>query len=376
MKKKLIVLFFITCLFSCKTFTLISNQQIERNYGITDFELISNQMIVRPIINNKTYSFLFDTGAGFVVNDSLIFKDVDKDKITDFGFVKLPDGSFSKKKNIVLPFKLGYAESENTLFTQLPKYKFLCKNKYVETSGIFGLNYINSVNLNDTFVCLNFTKSRIENFSEIDLNQKLIGFNEIKSKFHLSGVYIFLMIAGKEEKMFFDTGNAGSIILNEESQKFTSKKTFETLGNNYFSFKSKINGQNKLYINEPIKIGDFEYEANVNQTKSISKNNLGIKFIKAFDWVFDFKNEKIYFRKNENEIENTFTKFDYAAMSNDSKLLILLKEKSQTKYNLGDEIVSVNYQKVNANNICELQDLLNKTIDWNTLNLEVISNKN
>ncbi len=371
MKKHILIILLIYSVYSCKTFNLISEQEIKRNFGSTNFQMISNQMIVKPTINGKTYDFIFDTGAGFVVNDSMIYKDVSNEKITDFGFIKLPDGSFTKKKNIVLPFSLGYAKSENTLFTQLSKYKFFCKNKYIETAGIIGLNYINSINLNDTFVCLNFTNNSIDNFSELDLKNKLIDFSEIKSKFHYSGVYVFLNIGGKEKKLFFDTGNAGSLILNEDFKESISKNVFETEGNNYFSFKKKIVGQNKLYANELVKIGSQDFITNVNYSSNISRNNLGIKFIKAFDWILDFKHKKIYFKKNKNDIDNLFKIYNFLTSNVNNRLLIMVKEKSQTKYNLGDEITSVNNTKITPENICEMQDLLNKTEDWNTLNIEI-----
>ena len=55
-----------------------------------------------------------------------------------------------------------------------------------------------------------------------------------------------------------------------------------------------------------------------------------------------------------------------------NKIFINFSLDKISKYNLGDEITSVNNQKVTPENICEMQDLLNKTEDWSTLNLEVI----
>ena len=53
-------------------------------------------------------------------------------------------------------------------------------------------------------------------------------------------------------------------------------------------------------------------------------------------------------------------------------LLISVKEKSQTRFNLGDQIIAVNGHQVLPENICQLMDLLNKTEDWNTLKIETI----
>ena len=80
-------------------------------------------------------------------------------------------------------------------------------------------------------------------------------------------------------------------------------------------------------------------------------------------------------KRNQNTTDSTFKrKVTYYAGVIDGKLEVIVKEKSQTKFNLGDEIVSVNGQKVTTENQCELQDLLNKTEDWSSLQIEVLSN--
>jgi hypothetical protein len=79
-------------------------------------------------------------------------------------------------------------------------------------------------------------------------------------------------------------------------------------------------------------------------------------------------------KRNQNTTDSTFKrKVTYYAGVIDGKLEVIVKEKSQTKFNLGDEIVSVNRQKVTAENQCEIQDLLNKTEDWSNLQIEVLT---
>ena len=125
----------------------------------------------------------------------------------------------------------------------------------------------------------------------------------------------------------------------------------------------------------PVTFGSFNLEAKLNVSTSIKAQNIGIDFIKAFDWLIDYNNNKIYVKRNQNSIESVFKRrVMYYAKVKAEKLEIVVKEKSQTKFNLGDEIVSVNGQKVTAENQCELQDLLNRTEDWNSLQLGVISN--
>ena len=57
-----------------------------------------------------------------------------------------------------------------------------------------------------------------------------------------------------------------------------------------------------------------------------------------------------------------------------NQLKIITKLKSETKYNINDQIIAVNYQKVTPQNICEMQSLLNETNDWNTLQIEILKN--
>jgi len=47
-------------------------------------------------------------------------------------------------------------------------------------------------------------------------------------------------------------------------------------------------------------------------------------------------------------------------------------ELQNSKFNVGDQITAINNTKVTPENISEIQNLLRKTEDWNTLNIEVI----
>lgn len=55
-----------------------------------------------------------------------------------------------------------------------------------------------------------------------------------------------------------------------------------------------------------------------------------------------------------------------------NKILITFCIENESKYKMGDQITSLNNQKITPENICEMQEFLNKTQDWSTLNLEVV----
>ena len=127
----------------------------------------------------------------------------------------------------------------------------------------------------------------------------------------------------------------------------------------------------------PIKIGNQAINSNLNFSSSIKSQNIGIGFIKGFDWIIDYKNKKLFYKKNNNLIETgiKYKNYLYSNVVNDKLLVIIKNSISKSGFNLGDQITSINSKKVTLENICEMQDLLNKTNDWSTLNLEVIPAK-
>jgi hypothetical protein len=85
----------------------------------------------------------------------------------------------------------------------------------------------------------------------------------------------------------------------------------------------------------------------------------------------------LFYKKNKNKIETEIKYknhlYSYAV---NEKLLVALKNSiTNSDFSIEDEIITVNSKKVTRENICEMQDLLNKTINWNTLNLDVIPAK-
>ena len=56
----------------------------------------------------------------------------------------------------------------------------------------------------------------------------------------------------------------------------------------------------------------------------------------------------------------------------DENLFISAKQKLLEQYNIGDQIIEVSNEKISSDNICEMQELLNKTQDWSELGVKII----
>ena len=55
-------------------------------------------------------------------------------------------------------------------------------------------------------------------------------------------------------------------------------------------------------------------------------------------------------------------------------MIISAKQKGFSEFNLNEKIISINSELVTESNICEMNDLLNKTQKWSDLNI-VLANR-
>lgn len=326
-------------------------------------------------LENKKQLFIFDTGAmGTVVFDSTVIAGFKTKKFANFGSQVSADGSKRKNRFFTTQISCGLFESDNKLlsFSSLPKSR--C-SKGTAIKGLIGLDVFFE---NNTSLFLNFTNNEICNLTKEELVDRVkqnAEYKLIKSICKQNQIFVFLEIEGKEYKCKLDTGYAGNIIIPSSPEQHFSNPNKMVLEGNYFTTASSFsNGTETFFEKMPITFEGQNYETKVNVSTSIKAQNIGINFMKGFDWIIDFNNNKVFVKRNSNKIESVFNrKVAYYAMAGE-KLVIVTKEKSQSKYHLGDEIISVNNQKVTTENNCAMQDLLNKTDDWNTLQLEVVSN--
>ncbi|WP_317167550.1 hypothetical protein [Flavobacterium lotistagni] len=371
-RMKVVLVLFFALLASCTAVKYVMNEKIVLKEECID---ISSKGI--PVfeveLENKKQSFVFDSGATTsVVNDSNAIPEFSKKKIARFGSHVGADRKKSQNKLLTVKLQSTIFESENklVLFSQMPQSA--C-SKGLLFKGIVGLDAFFQ---NDFGVFLDFTNQRICNIraSEIKSKSDIDSYKLIKSECNRNQIFVFLKIDGKEHKFKLDTGYSGSIIFPFSNQLDFSQypsKTFE--GAIYSTINNAGKSIDQLYETVPYEISGEKGLTRLSVSSSIKAQNIGINFIKAFDWLIDYQHNKVYIKRNQNPIESQLSrKVTYYAKVYENKLVVSVKEKSQNKYQLGDQIVSVNGQKVTQENLCEWQDLVNKTDDWSTLDLEVI----
>ena len=364
---------------SCKAIKLINSQKITTLKNISNMTFVGKTLSLDVKVDSVNTSFLFDTGAmASIILDTSVVKNFASKKKFDFGStvgangVKIKNSLFSVSLNSVL-FK-----SENKVTTFINKPKSFCSSQKQVTTGIVGLDVFFN---DDLTLFLDFSNKKISNVDESDV-QDIKNRNQmelIESECKNNKIFIFLNINDVKCKFKLDTGYNGNIIMPANDKLKIDKKnlSFELEGAVFNTVSTSTNGSELFYENVSLRLGNFDLLSKLNISTTIKAQNIGIDFIKSFDWLIDYNNNKIYIRKNQNDLEKTYTeKINYYSKIINGKIIVIVKEKSSNKYSLGDEISIINYQKVTTENICDMQKLLKETKDWNTLNLEVIPSKN
>ena len=327
-------------------------------------------------IDNAKTKFLLDTGAGLsILIDSTIVKDFENKEFGSLGSAKGADRKKVKNRFFTVELNCDLFKSESKVLSFINLQPTKCDQGKKSFTGILGMDAF----FNDDFVMqLNFTNNTICNISNSQFQQTLLDnqYQLLRSKCKANQIFVYLNIEGKEYPFKLDTGYTGNIVMPfDEKLEFKNKNKVELEGSVFQTISSHTLGKETMYEKMPVVFGPYDLMSKITVSTSIKAQNIGINFIKAFDWLIDYNHNKIYIKRNQNPIESNFNKkVSYYAKVNQDKLLIVVKEKSQTKYQLDDQIIAVNGQKVTAENQCELQDLLNKTEDWNNLQLEVVSN--
>ena len=204
------------------------------------------------------------------------------------------------------------------------------------------------------------------------------GFMSVKSRQESNRIYICLNIDSIEYDFLFDTGSNGflSIPRHKKTKEYTKtmcttyvdpqyekhkkENDISIVGFNAIDASGRVFDTITIQQTNAITMGDLaSIKGSIDYGTSLLKPIMGMKFISNFDWIIDRYRKKIY-AKQIKEIEYKEISTYYNVDVFDTTLQISLLPVGETKYQLFSIIDSVNGEKVNANNICQMRKLLNK----------------
>ncbi|MDO6596364.1 hypothetical protein Q4512_05520 [Oceanihabitans sp. 2_MG-2023] len=338
----------IICLFcSCsfiKLNKLVNNQDIKFSNQLIPFEISNNRISLKDSVN-----FFLDIGAPNIIYSEKLKSLNIKDSIK-IGELVNSNGKRIENKSIVIELiKNNFFEVNNAVFRVLPN-NTICNDNL----GLIGCElFYNEV------IGLDFKNNIIQKLP-VSFIKNNKDYKELKV-LDFDGYYfiISLSVNGQYLNVKLDTGNPYSLLLTKEDFNKIKTETYSS----YFMNRGKLD----TVFNSRFK--SMENDFIVKSNNYIKRNLMGVQFLKNYNWVLDYTEGKVYYKKNKN---NKITENTNRSIIQDDKLIFYQSNNQSEIYKLGNVINSVDNIIVTEKNICYLNDLLNNKINWSTLNIEFL----
>lgn len=281
------------------------------------FKIINNLIFVPIKVNGTELNFLLDTGVSetilFSLEEKKDFRFINVEKVILRGLGNQTAVEGLKSQNNVLECG-GLKMSSHLLYIVLDPEFNLSSHIGIPVNGIIGNPFFRN-----NLVEINYRKKHIIVYRDIQKNQNKIQkkFSTIpitieKSKPYLKSK-ITLNAQESEVKLLIDIGNSDAVWLFEDSSKNIAipQKNFDDFLGKGFS--GDIEGKRGKI--EKFNLAEFEFKNLIAAfPDSISIKNVtmvtdrmgsvGGEVMKRFNVVFDYKNQKLFLKKNGNFSSN------------------------------------------------------------------------
>lgn len=311
--KKIVILF----LFLLISFPVLGQEGFVFEKGIDKviipFKFINNLIFIPIKVNGVELNFLLDSG----VEETILFSMEDKkevgfsnvEKITLRGLGEEESIEGLKSTNNILEIK-GAKSANHLLYIVLDQSFNLSSHIGIPVNGIIGYNFLKT-----NLVEINYEKKRVTVYRDNEKIRKRIErkFQTVPITIERSKPYIASSIimnsAEIPVKLLIDIGNSDAIWLfenNKRSIKIPAKNFEDYLGK---GFSGDVEGKraqitkftiSKFEFHNPIiAFPDSTSIKNVRMVKDRA-GSVGSEILKRFFVVFDYSNQKMYLKKNNN----------------------------------------------------------------------------
>ena len=359
---------------TAKIFNDNSSFRINSTYDTIHFVVSNkNQMLLKAEINGKSDTVMYDTG----VNSFALLMYTPSTKPEGMKFYNNRVSGADKRSKIkmtTLPvtIKTNMVVSEGLGFANLGPEPPICQRE----EALSAHNIIGFQGLNLVRYMIDFTDNQMYEIPD-SLSIDTTEFIPIKCKLYRDVLWVYPRINGVEYECIFDTGNGAAAFLLQDEQRVGNP-----LENDYVfegSFGQAIGGHTDkqtfvLADQERLSLASVDKETEVMYVKSLAHNNMGLKAISKYDWIISSRGGKLrmYARPHTTDVVKPFEASAYRVSTADGTLKILTRlVNGNEKFKVGDQIISVNGEKITEENICHYYDLLTENKDWSGLDILV-----
>jgi len=332
-----------------------------------------NRMLLKAEINGKTDTVMYDSG----VNSFALMMYTPSTKPKGMKFYRHAVTGADKRSKIkvtTLPvtIKTDMVVADGVGVANLGPEPPICqKESSLSLRNIIGFQGLNLIRYK-----IDFTNNLMYELPDsliIDTTE----FIPIKCECKMNVLWVYPRINGVEYECIFDTGNGAAGFLLQDEQRVESPNEGDYVYEG--SYGQAIGGFTtpqpfvRVQKEKYGLVGD-DKETEVLYVKSIAHNNMGLKAIAKYDWIISGwgKTPKVYVKPHTTDAAEPFKTPAYKVSSYDGKLKIVTRLiNGNEKYKVGDQIISVNGEKITEENICHYYDLLTENKDWSGFDIKV-----
>lgn len=207
-------------------------------------------------------------------------------------------------------------------------------------------------------ILLDFTGRKAMPISQADVDRKIKedNYSEVSAKFSQRGIIVQLTFKRQNIPFLFDPKFPGQLQMDSLSLPF--KTTLQPVSDLY----STDDTRPKVYINQNLGFCNVNYSVAIIAGHNFP-NKLGLDFISRFDWIIDFRERKVYCRKNCIAMQ-TGTEFNqpYGVSIIDGKIIVVHKNVKMNNFRIGDSVISVDGDTITDANVREKLPLIENGI--------------
>ena len=328
------------------------------------------QMLMKVEINDVEDTVLFDSGSSIA---AILFY-TDENKPRGMKFYKVPLMGADKKTKIWMTY-IPVTIKHNMYICELFGNAMLLEPNHWcdKEAAINRYNILGFKGISIGCYSIDFTKNQIYAMSrsQIDSTQ----YQPVKCMFESDLLFVYPTINGVEYECVFDTGNGQGILI-QDAQRVENHTEKDLLYEG--SYGKSIGGttESQHFIIDPLtKVGFAGQEETLPvmfMEKSLAFNNVGLQYLKRFDWIIDDYHNKVYAKPHVADTMELREVVHYGLVTADGTLKIATRLIDGNEvFNIGDKIISVNGETINEDNLCYYYDLLTMQKDWSEFEIVV-----
>lgn len=348
-----------------------------------------NQMLLKATVNGVEDTVLYDTGC----SSPIIQFHTKENQPEGMKFYRIPLMGADKKTKVKMSPIPVHIETPMCIVDHygnamlVEKLAHSCDNEpYISDYTILGFS-----GLDYTPFSIDFTNNRIYSMREMS-DVDTAGYFPVKCKLDKmqNVLFVYPIINGIEYECIFDTGNSGEILVKDE-QKIDNHTDTDLLYEG--SIGMSIGGltEKQRFVVVPENTIEFAGQKDTVPVTylgdNLAFNNVGLQYIKRFDWIVGQQVQrdensvivsrtiKMYAKPHVSDTTKLHIDYPvarYAVTTADGTLKIATRLlDGQERFEVGDQIVSVDGEDITEENICYYYDLLTETKDWSGFDIQV-----